>query len=411
MLRGRAVLASLPAWATFLALGAAGRARAAPDLPARDARNGPRHGPRAGRSQCGGACACPGSPSWARGAPHGRRGRPERGWHASGATPAPGAVAGAARALPPASPGAQTLPNGKQVADTTGLTQFENGVEFQPRSPDYKVTFSLEDADLDQLVRVIAQLTGKRFIFGGKVRNIKATVYSPQKVTVAEAYQAFLAILETNGLTVVPHGRFLKIVETAGIASQDTPLYAAGQGAPGEERYITRIHRLSHVSADEAKTVLDHFKTKDGDITVYGPGNLLILTDTGSNIRRMMQLIEDVDVGSAGDLMWIEPIHYASASDIASRINDIFDVKEHGGGARRARPARRGDGRSGEPAASTSRRSSPTIDRTPWSSSGGSRRICASSSSSGASISRSRAKASSTSCRSSTRTRPISPRR
>jgi general secretion pathway protein D len=218
------------------------------------------------------------------------------------------------------------------AGDTTGLTQFENGVEFQQRSPDYKVTFSLEDADLDQLVRVIAQLTGKRFIFGGKVRNIKATVYSPQKVTVAEAYQAFLAILETNGLTVVPHGRFLKIVETAGIATQDTPLYAAGQGAPAEERYVTRIHRLAHLAADEVKTVLEHFKTKDGDITVYGPGNLLIITDTGSNIRRMMELVEDVDVGSAGDQMWIEPIHYASASDIASRLEDLFDVKEHAGG-------------------------------------------------------------------------------
>ena len=218
------------------------------------------------------------------------------------------------------------------TSTTTPAKSFDKSLDFEPRDPDYKVNFSLEDADLEQLVRVIAQLTGKRFIFGGKVRNIKATVYSPQKVTVAEAYEAFLAILETNGLTVVPHGRFLKIVETAGIASQDTPLYAAGQGAPGEERYITRLHRLSHVSADEAKTVLDHFKTKDGDITVYSPGNLLILTDTGSNIRRMMELVEDVDVGSAGDHMWIEPIHYASASDIASRLNDLFDVKEHAGG-------------------------------------------------------------------------------
>ncbi len=253
---------------------------------------------------------------------------------APGAPAAPAAPAAAPDgSTPSGKPGVSVLPNGKQVADTTGLTQFETGVEFQPRNPDYRVTFSLEDADLDQLVRVIAQLTGKRFIFGGKVRNIKATVYSPQKVTVAEAYQAFLAILETNGLTVVPHGRFLKIVETAGIATQDTPFYSAGQGAPGEERYITRIHRLSHVSADEVKGVLEHFKTKDGDITVYGPGNLLIITDTGTNIRRMMELVQDVDVGAAGDQMWIEPIHYASASEVSTRINDILEIKEHGSGA------------------------------------------------------------------------------
>ncbi len=242
---------------------------------------------------------------------------------------APGAAgagaAGAAGGVKPVGPG------GKSTADTAGLPQFEQTMEFEPRSPNFKVAFSLEDADLPELVKVIGQLTGKRFIFGGKVRAIKASVYSPQKITVAEAYQAFLSILETNGLTVVPHGRFLKIVETAGVATQATPMYTSAQGAPAEDRYVTRIHRLSHVSADEVAAVLGKFKTKEGDITVYAPGNLLIMTDTGTNIRRMMQLVEEIDVGEAGDQIWIEPVHYAAASDVEKRINELFDVK--GGGA------------------------------------------------------------------------------
>ncbi len=243
-----------------------------------------------------------------------------------GLTP-PGGVPGATPATGPGGtvPGLAGKP--AKTGDTGNLPMFEQGVDFEPKSPDYKVAFSLEDADLPELVRVIGQLTGKRFIFGGKVRNIKATVYSPQKVTVAEAYQAFLSILETNGLTVVPHGRFLKIVETGGIASQPTPTYEAGQGSPAEDRYVTRIHRLTHVSAEEVGNVLGKFKSKDGDIVVYAPGNLLIITDTGTNIRRMMQIVEDVDIGAAGDQIWIEPVHYASASEIAARVNELFDIK------------------------------------------------------------------------------------
>ena len=257
------------------------------------------------------------------------------------AVPAGGAAGGGTPAAGTSgAPGAGIGGTGGKPGDTGGLTQFEQGVDFEPKSPDYRVAFSLEDADLAEIVRVIGQLTGKRFIFGGKIRNIKATVYSPQKVTVAEAYQAFLSILETNGLTVIPHGRFLKIVETSGIATQVTPTYVAGQGAPAEDRYVTRIQRLGHVSADEVAAVLAHFKTKEGDITVYAPGNLLIITDTGSNIQRMMQIVEDVDVGSAGDQIWIEPIHYASASDVGNRINELFDVK-----AANAPPAAGGGGK------------------------------------------------------------------
>ena len=176
--------------------------------------------------------------------------------------------------------------------------------------PDDKVAFSLEDADLPELVRVIGELTGKRFIFGGKVRNIKATVFSPQKVTVAEAYQAFLSILEANGLTVVPHGRFHKIVDSPD-AKMGAPVVRRRAGRAGEDRYVTRIHRLRNVERRRGRrTSSATSRSKDGDITVYGPGNLLIITDTGSNIQRMMQILEDVDVGGVGrpDLDRADPL-------------------------------------------------------------------------------------------------------
>ncbi len=270
----------------------------------------------------------------------GRAPVPMGGAGASNAGGASGGAAGGAAAGGAAGGASPKIgPGGKALGDTSDLPQFEDSksLEYAPRSPNYKVSFSLEDADLPELVRVIGQLTGKRFIFGGKVRNIKASIYSPQKVTVAEAYQAFLSILQTNGLTVVPHGRFLKIVETGGIATEATPTYGEGQAAPSEDRYVTRLYRLQHASADEVSNVLGHFKSKDGDITVAG--DLLIITDTGSNIRRMMQIIDEVDVGEAGDQMWIEPIHYASAADIAARINELFDLK---GGSSRSAPVRRG---------------------------------------------------------------------
>jgi general secretion pathway protein D len=260
---------------------------------------------------------------------------------APSATPGP-AGSGSARPTPPAAsasapttpapPGLGAAPaaaaSGKRPSDTAALQQFKDEIEFEPRPPGYKVQFSLEDADLPELIKVMGQLTGKRFIFGGKVRNIKATIYSPQKVTVAEAYQAFLSILETNGLTVIPHGKFLKIIETPGVVSQVTPIYGVGAGGAAEDRYVTRLHRLTYVTADEVSNVLGHFKSRDGDITIYSPGNLLIITDTGSNIKRMMSLVEELDVAGIGDQVWVEPIHYASATEIANKLQEIFDVSK-----------------------------------------------------------------------------------
>ena len=152
------------------------------------------------------------------------------------------------------------------------------------------VKFNLQDADLAELVNHISGLTGKRFIYGAKVRQIKATVVSPEPVTLDEAYQAFLSILETNGMTVIPHGRFLKIVDSGGVVTQPTPIYERGEPVPDADRYITRLYRLQNATADEIMPVLSKFKSKEGDITVYSPGRLLIITDTATQVRRMIRI-------------------------------------------------------------------------------------------------------------------------
>ncbi len=205
-------------------------------------------------------------------------------------------------------------------------------VVYSPKPGGHRVKFNLQDADLAELVNHISGMTGKRFIYGAKVRKIKATVVSPEPVTLNEAYQAFLSILQVNGMTVVPHGRFLKIVDSAGVVGNGSPLYSRGSAIPNTDNYITRIYRTRFVSPDEASALLMKFKSKEGDISLYTPGNLLVLTDTGSQIRRMVRILEEIDVGGAGQQMWIEPVNHGNAADMAQRINDLFEVGEGGGG-------------------------------------------------------------------------------
>ncbi|MCA9602252.1 MAG: hypothetical protein KC417_09520, partial [Myxococcales bacterium] len=191
------------------------------------------------------------------------------------------------------------------AAPPTNIPPFETGIDYVPTSPRARVTFNLEDADLPDLVRLISNLTGKRFILSSKVRSLKATVFAPTQVTVAEAYNAFLSILEVNGMTVVPAGRYLKISETANIENQPIPLYTGDTPTPGSDRFITRLHRVENVSAEDAATLLSRFKSQAGAVTAYAPTNTLILTDTGTQIQRMLRLIEAVDVSRTGEQIWI----------------------------------------------------------------------------------------------------------
>jgi general secretion pathway protein D len=245
--------------------------------------------------------------------------------------PVPPPRAGAAGA---AAPGGATEPPGAKGAlpETMDSIAKATDVPYRPKPMGARVKFNLQDADLAELVNHISGMTGKRFIYGPKVRQVKATVVSPEPVTLAEAYEAFLSILDANGMTVVPHGRFLKIVDSGGVVTSTTPVYSRGEPVPDADRYITRLYRLKYVSAEEANQLLTKFKSKEGDISVYAPGQLLIITDTGSNIRRMIRILEEIDVGGAGTRMWIEPVNYGSAEDMAKRINELFELDKAQGG-------------------------------------------------------------------------------
>jgi general secretion pathway protein D len=217
----------------------------------------------------------------------------------------------------------------------TKLQPFRTGLEdsdIAPTPPSARVSFNLEDADLPDLVRLVARITGKRFILPSKSRSIKATIYSPTDVTAAEAYQAFLSILTLNGLTLEPAGRYLKIVESSAIQSKVLPFYEDGDATPVDDRFVTRMHRLENVSAEDVATLLSNFKSEAGQITAYSPTNTLIITDTGANIRRMLRIIAEIDIPRTGEQIWIEPVHYAAAEELAETLREIFPTEGRSGG-------------------------------------------------------------------------------
>ena len=249
-------------------------------------------------------------------------------WVASASLAVP--VSAAAQARAPATPLPAPAPTPAPTpAPARGNVDqppaIEPAFEHPVRRPDELVTLSLENAELPDLVRTMSEMTGKRFLLGAVPKSFQATIVAPQKVTVAEAYQAFLTCLAANHLTVVPRGRFLKIVD-AQDAVHEAPVHSSREGVASEERYVTYIHRLAHVSADEvASGVLGKLASHDGAVITYG--NVLLLTDTGPNVQRMMRVLDELDVAQAEDKVWLQPLQFVPSADVKKELDELLDTK------------------------------------------------------------------------------------
>lgn len=241
-------------------------------------------------------------------------------------------------------PPARGAPGGELIGDEGGGPSGgpipHNNCRKQPRGARFTVTLPRE-TELEDLVNWMMSVTCQKFIWDRKVRSGKVTILSPEPVTVDEAYAAFYAALETMGLTVEPSGRYFKIVETAGAKNRTLPLYGDDADAPNSDRFVTQLVRIKHGAAKDISGVLDALKSKEGSIDTIG--NLIIINDKGSMIRKLERIVAELDTPTASEKIFFYQLQFAKAEEVAQIIRDIFGEGSKGGGGEAA-PARKGKG-------------------------------------------------------------------
>ncbi|MBU1243928.1 type II secretion system secretin GspD [Myxococcota bacterium] len=193
-----------------------------------------------------------------------------------------------------------------------------------------KVTLKPEST-LADLVSWISSITCKRFIVSAGLRAQRVTIYSPSEVTAYEAYKAFLSSLEAMNLTIQQSGQYYKVIEIAGANSVVQPLAVPGEAVANNESFTTAMIHVKHASVSEVAEILGKFKSKYGDITTYTPTNLLIITDMGTSITRLLKILSQLDIeGVHDERVWVLKVKNADAEEIATKLTEVFDVSESG---------------------------------------------------------------------------------
>jgi len=251
--------------------------------------------------------------------------RPPRGQVFSpppGAGSPPPSPAGSGNAGNPAAP--KSAP---KLADYLELDSSVKSLEVK--------NFDLPDKDIKDVVTLISKWTGKNFILDNKVRG-KITIIGPSQVTLQEAYNAFLSALDANGLTTVQSGKFIRIIESAEARRAPVKTYA-GDFAPKDDQFITRIFQLKYINADEVQREFRDLTTRQGKLFAYEPTNSIIITDTGSNIQRIKEILETLDVKSFETTLHVLRVKNTSAKQISEMLGEIYgDERRSGAGGARS---------------------------------------------------------------------------
>jgi general secretion pathway protein D len=235
----------------------------------------------------------------------------------------------------PAAPGSPGQPppgvvGGPNPADVPGEENDLYHCKKYP--PNVKIKVALKpDTDLKELVAWVMGFTCRSFLYGNAIsgRANKVTLIAPAEMTPPEAYRLFLVALQSMGLTVVPKGNTLEIVETTRSKEVPVPVYR-GRGAPNADQVVRVILRPEHISVEDLTNVLNAMRSVNGVVTPLPNSGVVMVTDFGSSIDRMVDVLRDVDAATGAEKIWVRQLIYADAQQMASMLAEIFGVGRTG---------------------------------------------------------------------------------
>ncbi|MEF8834373.1 MAG: type II secretion system secretin GspD [Halofilum sp. (in: g-proteobacteria)] len=185
-------------------------------------------------------------------------------------------------------------------------------------------TLNLQNAELRSLIQTVSKRTGRNFIVDPRV-NAKITVVSSTPVNDRELYDVFLSVLAVHGYAAVPQGDVTKVVPAVAAKQDAIP---SGETQSGSQ-LVTRVVTVEHVNAAQLVPILRPLLPQEGHLAAYQPTNRLIVTDSASNIQRIMRIIDRVDRPIESDVDVVR-LEHASASEVVRILGKLESQAQQG---------------------------------------------------------------------------------
>lgn len=152
------------------------------------------------------------------------------------------------------------------------------------------VSFDFKDADIRDVLRIIADISGFNMIIA---RNVTGTV--TLKLTNIPWDQALDVILEDAGLGAFIDGNVMRIAPLGTLQARQQAVRKAAQSNEQLEPLITKQVFVNYATAEELIPLVDPLLSPRGEIRVDTRTNSILINDTGIRVGQIEDLVADLD--------------------------------------------------------------------------------------------------------------------
>src|ERR687891_319566 len=181
------------------------------------------------------------------------------------------------------------------------------------------VSLNFNRADLVEIIHILAQHLRLTYTIDPEVKGT-VTINSAEPLRTEDLLPIFHQVLRMNGAVAIKTGNIYRITPI-----KDGKGLARPMGQSKEDSFALQIVPVRFFAVAEMKKLLTPFVMPGGEIIENARGNFLVIVDLPSNIQRLMEIVDLIDVQVfAGTRMEIYQPKVASAEELAQEMTKVM---------------------------------------------------------------------------------------
>ena len=189
------------------------------------------------------------------------------------------------------------------------------------------VRLNFEGADIREVIHSLAAALGIHYTIDPRVQG-QVTIRTASEIPRRDLFPIFHQILRSNGVAANRVGNIYHIgpvgeAKAKAILPRSQSEYRA---LSAEDTFVIELVKVEYVSAEEMAKILQPFVSPGGDVLAYPRGNLVVISDLASSVRRLREMVSIFDTDTFRDPhAQVYRIEHANADDLGQELSSILE--------------------------------------------------------------------------------------
>lgn len=191
-----------------------------------------------------------------------------------------------------------------------------------------RISFDFRGSDIMNVLQFYAQMANVEIVADPSLSG-KVTIINPTPVTLDQAFTILQQVLAVRGFSAIENNGVISI-EPFATAARNTTLINPGVNPNGptpvdpRNQVMTQVIPLENADAKSLAQDLQPLINQGASLIGVQDTNSLVVTDTASNVQRILALVQALDKSSYKTELRVYPLRHANATDVADVINNVF---------------------------------------------------------------------------------------